>query len=650
MNLKKGIINKCKKIITGMYTVEESKFARQASVMELSQGQAKELYDTNIPVKEADVVTSYKKDLYIERLLDSNLYTFKDCLYLQNPFWHAPLAGLLLFVTEVECMVQYTIQGRNGNKDYQVCDESIGKKHRVPIMGLYPDCVNKVEVSLLDKQRNVLETKILRIKTAKLMERLQDNIEVSQDNGNSYWDFMYVTGGRVGSYIMDDKGEIRHYFRKISQPYGAFVLDKGKVFFPERHFRRPNRGNCHSVVGHEMDLLGRVFKTYYHEQGYHHWGSCKQNDGNLLLASSSMSDGYMENYITELDRVTGKVLRSLNMNDLYDNTYITRYDWAHINAFEYIPEEDSLVICMRNIHTIAKIHMGKQKIEWMIANPEFYANTEQKDVVLKPVGDVEWFFQQHGVRIISNDGNGKLLILLFDNHVINRRPVDYFDKKKESYVTVYEVDEKEFTVKMKKRITLPLAITRSNGDYDMESQRIIGACANFVPKVDDFEGKLFEYDYETEQCVKEFSMKNNYFAAHTIEFNINELSKPMDQSVEELFVGNLYGPKQIEQLPNEINNAPEITLEVKKIVKFRIWGNVLQVYSGDHDLEKLYLYNEKEVYLQDYTDTVQTMEVFKNQSYHLSIPLDCLNDGRYQIAIQYIGQPYTTNYWIERRK
>ena len=43
--------------------------------------------------------------------------------------------------------------------------------------------------------------------------------------------------------------------------------------------------------------------------------------------------------------------------DLFDDTYKTRNDWAHINSIDYIPAEESVVISMRNVHTIAKINL-----------------------------------------------------------------------------------------------------------------------------------------------------------------------------------------------------------------------------------------------------------------------------------------------------
>lgn len=649
MNYKKGIKNYLKRKIYHTYIGQEKWLYKQMKAFSIPQQESGYRFETNAGKNICPlVVASHKKDLVIEKILDEGEYNFENSFFILNPYGLSHLAGLLIFVTKEECKVRYTVIGQRGSENFTTCDETYTKRHRVPIMGLFADAKNQVFVELLSRDGKVIAKKTIYIKTPRLNKKLRHCVNVTQDNGKSYWQFMALTGGRAGTYMIDEKGNIRFCFMRIPQPYGVFFLDKGRVFFPEREYRRPNHGNSHSVIGHDMDLLGRVYKTYCHYQGYHHWGSYKQNDGNILVASSTMKEDYMENMISEIDRKTGEVVRYLDLNQIFDSTHITRYDWAHINSFQYIPEEDAVVVCMRNIHTIAKINLTRNEIDWIIANPVFYKNTEQYDKVLQPKGKIKWFFQQHGVKIISDDRKGKLLILLFDNHTANRRPVKYFDKVEESNIMVFEVDENAFTVTMKKRIPVPLAITRSNGDYNIEAGRIMAACANFVPDLDGYQGKIFEFDYGTEECIKEYSIKKNFFAARPLTFDIKELSKPMNQDEEKLIVGELYGPKKLSRLPDDIVNAPMITEELKHLLTFRILGSMLQIYAKDHDLEKLYIYNDKEVMMQDYTDTEQKMEVFKNQSYFLSIPLDWMGDGEYKIALQYIGEQYRTEYWIRR--
>ena len=629
----------------------------EAKATDSSQYDFKERYESNIyDMRMGSASLSYKKDEVIENILDSKKYSFLKPLVLRNPFWNAPLTAILVFNTNNECKVRYTVKGKNGADDYTACDEVYGTRHRTPIVALYAGYVNTVEVELIDSSENVIGKRTIKIATRKLPKDKMELIDKLEGKDKAGYDFLYVTGGSAGTYIIDKYGEIRHYFKKISQPYGAFVLDKGHVFFPERHMRRPNRGNNHSVIAHEIDILGRTYKTYKHEMGYHHWGTHEHGTGNLLLATSSMDDGYMENKVDEIDRNTGEVLRSISANNLFDSTYVTRYDWAHINAFEYMEKDDALLMCMRNIHTVAKADMKTETLEWIIANPEFYKDTEQADKVLKPIGKIKWFFQQHGAKILSDNGNGILRIAVFDNHVINRRPVDWFDKKKKSYVCIYEVDENEFTVKMIKRYVAPLTITRSNAFRTDDGKNIVAGCANIVPAEDGYSGRIIEYNYESGEKVRDLGLKKDFFAVHEIEFNINEMAKPMENDNSSHIIGKLYGPEKVSKLPEEFEKAEilpekfviqENEFAKSRYFKYIVFANMLQIYAQDHDVEKIYLYNDKNVYLQDFTDSVQTMDIFKQQFYFVSMDLKDLEKGTYKIALQYKGENYLTEKWIK---
>lgn len=631
--------------------------AQKAKETKIEQKDIKDFLESNIgDQRMGSAAMSYKKDKVIEKILDEQTYTFSRPLFIRNPYWNSPLTGILIFNTNNKCKVRYTVKGKNGAEDMTFCDETYVTRHRTPVVALYAEYTNTIDVELLDDNDSVIENRTIKIKTEKLPGEKRNLIDVLEEEKSAANDLLYVTGGKGGTYVLDKYGEIRHYFKKISQPYGAFVLDKGHVLFPERNMRRPNRGNNHSVIAHDMDILGRVFRTYKHEQGYHHWGTVEETTGNLLVTSSSMSDGYMENVVDEVDRNTGKVLRRISTNDLFDSTYVTRYDWAHINAIEYMPDDDSILMCMRNIHTVAKVNMKTASIEWMIANPVFYKKTEQKDKVLKPVGDIEWFFQQHGAKILSNDGNGILKIAIFDNHVINRRKVKYFDGKEESYVCIYEVNEKDFTVKMLKRYKAPLTITRSNAFVDMEGKRVVTGCANIVPPKDGYPARIIEYDYESERKVRDLGVNKDFFAIHPFEFNMEELAKPMKNDGKDLIVGKLYEAKKLEKLPIEVSDAEELpqkfviqenTFGRSKYLKYIIFSDILQLFAQDHDIEKIYLYNDKDIYMQDFTDSVQTMDVFKQQFYYVSMDLKHLNRGKYQLAIQYKGKSYRTDKWIK---
>ncbi len=379
----------------------------------------------------------------------------------------------------------------------------------------------------------------------------------------------------------------------------------------------------------------------------HHWAIEKEPGGNILGLSSSMHDTYMENAIVEIDRKTGETIYELSMNDLFDDTYKTRNDWAHINSIDYIPEEGTVVISMRNVHTIAKIHLEKREIVWLIAKPKFYKGTNVEDKVLKPVGEHNWFFQQHGIQIVHDETDNDpytLRLMLFDNHTANRRPVKWFDGEEKSYVNFYTVDEKKRTVRQDNRFETPLSITRSNSEYDPDNRIVRAMCAHFKPPVDGYNAKIYEFNYDTKECINEISCVTDYFSAHTFDFNIPAMSKPLPEG--NMMLGSLVSPIKLENMPYELEKAEIMTHEVSEALKFRRYGDLIQVYAVDHDLEKIYLYNNDTIYVQDFTNTTQPLKVFKTQTYFVSMPLNDIPAGSYKLAVQYLSKTYKTDYTV----
>jgi hypothetical protein len=426
---------------------------------------------------------SRRKDTVIENILNKKYYTFDNALFIINPFGCSPLSGLFIFNTEKPCKVKYTIKGKRGSDNYTNCDETWTNRHKVPVLGMYDGGITHITFYLIDKNNNEIQETTIRIKLPRTGPVLRNAISIKKYEKTPV-PFLMATGGYSGTnYAFDSNGNIRWYLTTPVHPYGVHVLSNGHLLVPDKRMRRPNYGNAHSVIAYEMDFLGRIYRNIYHQSGFHHWAVSREDNGNLLIATSSRYDTYMENSVDEMDKDTGKIIRTINANNIFDSTYVTRYDWAHINAFEYIPGEDAIIASYRNIHTIAKIDLNTQEIIWLLANPDFYKGTEQEAKVLAPAPGIKWFFQQHGVKILEhiNTGNEKKIkITLFDNHTANRRPVNYFDDVKKSNIMVFTINEKEMSVEMNQCITVPLSITRSNVEFDKTTNSIYAMCANIT--------------------------------------------------------------------------------------------------------------------------------------------------------------------------
>ena len=587
-----------------------------------------------------------RKDIVIRNILNKGHYKFHNALFITNPFGYSPLSGLLVFNTTEPCKVKYTIKGRKRSGDYTNCDETFTTKHQVPVLGLYDGCINTITFYLLDKDNNELQSNTIRVRCSRIGAALRGSLLVSKPDRSSH--FLMATGGYNSiSYAFDHNGNIRWYLTMPVHPYGVHMLSNGHILVPDKRMRRPNYGNAHSVIAYEIDLLGRIYRNIYHKPGFHHWAVSKENDGNFLVATSSMDDTYMENTIDELDKDTGSVLRSVNANHLFDKTYVTRYDWAHINSFEYIPEEDAVIASYRNIHTIAKISLKNNEIIWLLANPVFYKNTKQADKVLTPGKDTKWFFQQHGVKILkrfSENGSSKVQIAFFDNHTANRRPVKYFDDVQKSNLMVFTIDETNMSAHMDKFIPVPLSITRSNVEFDEQNNCIYAMCANIKDEEIKSRAKILGYNYNTNECVTDISCNNDFFVAKFLDFDLSAIESTTAKEDEPLYIGKLYSPVAAEGLPD--NFDPDNLLPanmLKKKLLFSLSGNILQISCKDHTVQKVFLYNDNNVFVQYFDDTTQLTKIFKEHIYTISIPLEDIDKGKYQIAIEYIAPNNSEN-------
>lgn len=597
---------------------------------------------------------SRRKDTVIENILNKKYYTFDNALFIINPFGCSPLSGLFIFNTEKPCKVKYTIKGKRGSDNYTNCDETWTNRHKVPVLGMYDGGITHITFYLIDKNNNEIQETTIRIKLPRTGPVLRNAISIKKYEKTPV-PFLMATGGYSGTnYAFDSNGNIRWYLTTPVHPYGVHVLSNGHLLVPDKRMRRPNYGNAHSVIAYEMDFLGRIYRNIYHQSGFHHWAVSREDNGNLLIATSSRYDTYMENSVDEMDKDTGKIIRTINANNIFDSTYVTRYDWAHINAFEYIPGEDAIIASYRNIHTIAKIDLNTQEIIWLLANPDFYKGTEQEAKVLAPAPGVKWFFQQHGVKILEhiNTGNEKKIkITLFDNHTANRRPVNYFDDVKKSNIMVFTINEKEMSVEMNQCITVPLSITRSNVEFDKTTNSIYAMCANIKDEEVDSRAKILGYNYNTGECITDISLNNDFFVAKFLDFNLQSVQNTCNEDYP-LYIGELYMPVKEKEIPEDYNEGNYLPDEIKKKLNFTLTGNILQISCKDHSLPKIFLYNKDNIYVQYFNDTEQLTKIFKEHIYTISVPLQGIDKGKYQAGIEYVDNDsniclYNTGYWID---
>lgn len=597
-------------------------------------------------------LTSQAKDWFLELQLRSEKYTFNNILAVVNPFGEVPLTALVLFTTLMDYRVRATVTGDTEDTSF-VFEYPPEKRHRIPILGLYAGRSTEVVIELLDENGESCDSRRFPLTTAPLPSDLEEVIIPKKISKASRFKNILIAGGiDIKPCVFDREGKIRYYLRRKPKGYGIFPLSKGRFLFMEREISAPSFTNPHSVQMYDMDYLGRVGRTYLVKNGAHHTVEEKTPGGNILTAGNSL-ENHSEDLILELDRQNGEIVHKIKLGDLFDETYQDMMDWAHINSASYDEEQDAMLVSMRNIHSVAMFDWGRDEIKWILADPRFWENTEMAGKVLRPVGYVPWFYQQHAVFEVEPEAEPKpdtKYIMVFDNHWHKRRKVKFFDKDKQSYVSFYEVNEKEKTVKLYKRFPCPKSKIRSNAIFDKEARRLYVMAGYLVPEIEENLGLIREYDFDTEEIVSEYYVKPGFFRAHEFCPDMASLSKTLVKNNDYLG-GDLKRPEKLDDEQAEKLDFAAAPPVKESFVKYARQEDIFYIHEVDHAIQKVY-FSGKEcgTWFVEFADTYQTMKTFEDADYRIAMWLDVLPPDQYEIYIQLGDELQNTGKKITKQK
>lgn len=598
----------------------------------------------NVSYEKPKALKSRVWDAFYEAELQSGKYTWEKPMIAVNPYGLAPLTALVLFWTPQACGVRFTVPGKSRENDVTGTLKP-ANYHRVPVMGLYADTENAVRLELLREDGTVSEEQTLLIQTKKLPKVLrEDVVKVRKHEAKTAFSLHFVMGGGdIMPFAFDDAGDVRYYLNCFSKGYGIFLMSHGHIIFPEKYILAPGYANPHSSQIHDMDLFGRVYKTYHLEEGAHHDACEMEAGGNMLLCSSSFRD-QCEDRIVEIDRKTGKAVWTLDMCDIVDSKYHDMKDWAHVNTVQYLEEEDCVLICMRNLHGAAKVDKKTNTLLWVMGDPRFWDDTPVRDKVLRPVGEVHYHFQSHTARMLEEDLDGNpdtKHMIIFDNHWHKRRSVSFFDKDPRSFVNIYTINEKEGTVEQFKRYECPKSKIRSNGILVLDQKRVYAMEGFLEPMIDDYPAMIREYDYESGELYNEFLIQKGFYRAWECCFDYDQLSEKLPEDPD-YFTSSLVLPKELPDFAAVADAYPTEVLEEGEEVKYKRSEDKFYAYAQDHKIRRIYFVGRDHVYEKDYTKTTQENPVFEARYYYVVVDLAGMKPDEYRICVDYEGTLYDT--------
>ena len=376
----------------------------------------------------------------LEKEFTSKGYTLDNPNIIVDPYHNSPLTALVIFETEEEVAPKVTIPGEDELTTYTKTFEK-NKVHYLPILGLYPGKVNKITIEYGDVK------KTLKIKTEKLPEDFIMPTEIEKDEDELTNDLYFFTPSSSGyTCAYDVNGDVRWYLTNKATWKIARLENGHLLVSTERLVNSP-----YYLTGlYEMDMLGKIYVEYSLPGGYHH-DYYEMPNGNILVASDDFNNdsGTVEDYIVELDRETGKIVKTidlkdiLNMEDGKSENWVD-YDWFHNNSVWYDEKTNSITLSGRHQDAVINIDYDTEKLNWIIGDSTNWSEEYQK-YFFTPEGDnFEWQWSQHAA-MITPEG----YVFIFDNGNNKSKNKDEYVDAEDSYSrgVMYKIDTEKMTIK-----------------------------------------------------------------------------------------------------------------------------------------------------------------------------------------------------------
>ncbi|MGL4362611.1 MAG: aryl-sulfate sulfotransferase [Cellulosilyticaceae bacterium] len=332
-------------------------------------------------------------------------YTIEAPLLKYNAYLINPLSAVVLFNTEEEVAITVCVKGKTKAADIKHTFPK-AKKHILPIVGLYNDYNNTVEITPYRGKTTTLHIEVGNVVNNNVIEYIQTTPEYFQDN------IMILCPADIQTTVgIDYAGDVRWHLT-ILCVFDIKRLKNGNLLYgTDRLVKMP-----YYMSGlYEMSAVGKIYKEYRVPGAYHH-DQFEMKDGNLLCLTEDMTSETVEDICVLIDRNTGEILKTWDYKQALvpgegKGLSYSAEDWFHNNAVWYDEVSHSLTFSGRHIDAITNIDYETGKLNWIIGDPETWPENMQK-YFFKPIGNnFGWQYEQHAC-VITPDGD----VMCFDNH------------------------------------------------------------------------------------------------------------------------------------------------------------------------------------------------------------------------------------------
>lgn len=407
------------------------------------------------------------------KLVGNSKYTFSKPYIKVNPYKNAPLTALMIFKTDQPAKVSYKVIGKTYKTTITNSVKGYHKNHQIPIIGLYADYKNKVEITLTTTSGKT-KKKTFSIQTGKLPENITStpiyltNVNKEKmDIGNNKLTVLDRTSRQT--YAVDADGQVRWYYLRWNEHIFE-QLNNGHLLL----FTKIKSSDYRYNLLVETDYLGRIYNQYAFDKNMGnsykrknskgisvvHHDVCELPNGNLLL---TVDDGskYVEDTLAELDRKTGKIVNVINFKNVFPkemyaksklkaidkaNQGLGLIDWLHLNDVDYDAKTGDILLSSRNQDMIWSMNYKTKKLNWIFTSKK--ASTwpkKYRKYLLKPTAGTKYTGGQHALYLLKHNGKN-LDVLLYNNNIAVTNG-DKTASGKYSAAVEYEINTSKKTIK-----------------------------------------------------------------------------------------------------------------------------------------------------------------------------------------------------------
>lgn len=334
-------------------------------------------------------------DERIAKELDNARNTFENPLVFENPYHLAPLTALVVFQTETETGIDLSVNG-----SAPVHFES-STKHAIPVYGLFDGFANEVILT-----NDAGESTTLTIETEAYTGGV---ISVEENKLGETDELFLVSPDYERTSIYDASGRLLWYLDTPDNEGAVVFLDNGHFLISD-----PYQGISGIRINYasflEMDYLGKVYKQYIGEYGYHHEIERIKGESEFLLPGHDEDSPFMQAILYSVDANTMKVKSSI---DFYEVLHNTAPEWTEslldkyasfnfvINGADYDEASGDAIISARATGMLIRVNVESGQIKWIFADP---ANVpeELQEYLLVPTDDTRYPYGQHACQFMPD--------------------------------------------------------------------------------------------------------------------------------------------------------------------------------------------------------------------------------------------------------